>query len=237
MSSLKAQAIQTTLTGDWQSAITLNQKLLKEDPDDIEALNRLAFAFTILGKPKNAKSIYQKVLRIDSKNPIALKNLNRLDGLAKNPKAFSYRIRDVSALFIEEGGKTKVIELINVADSKVVGLLRIGEPLILSIKRLKIFVLTSQNRYVGMLPDDIARRLIKFLKGGNAYEAYLRSVEQRKVTIFIKETKRSARFKNQPSFMPLGKNKIAFANPSKNAVSENESEEDQDSGDTVLPES
>lgn len=237
MSSLKAQAIQTTLTGDWQSAIALNQKLLKENPDDIEALNRLAFAFTILGKPKNAKVIYQKVLRIDSKNPIALKNLNRLDGFTKNPKAFSYRIRDVSTLFIEEGGKTKVIELINVADSKVVGLLRIGEPLILSIKRLKIFVLTSQNRYVGMLPDDIARRLIKFLKGGNAYEAYLRSVEERKVTIFIKETKRSARFKNQPSFLPLGKNKIAFTDPSKNAISENESEENQDSGDAVLPES
>lgn len=237
MSSLKAQAIQTTLTGDWQNAVTLNQKLLKEDPADIEALNRLAFAFTILGKRKSARDIYQKVLRIDSKNPIALKNLKRLDGFVKKPKALAYRIRDVSTLFIEEGGKTKVVELINVADSKVIGLLRIGEPLILNIKRLKIFVLTSQKRYVGMLPDDIARRLIKFLKGGNTYEAYLRSVEERKVTVFIKETKRSARFKNQPSFMPLGKSKIAFANPSKNSIYENESEEDQDPGDTVLSES
>lgn len=235
MSSLKTQAIQTTLTGDWQSAITLNQKLLKKDPDDIEALNRLAFAFTILGKPKNAKSIYQKVLRIDSKNPIALKNLNRLDGFAKNPKALAYRIRDVSALFIEEGGKTKVVELINVTDSKVIGLLRIGEPLILNIKRLKIFVLTAQKRYIGMLPDDIARRLIKFLKGGNAYEAYLRSVEQRKVTVFIKETKRSARFKNQPSFMPLTKGRIALQT-SKAPISENESEESEDSGDAVASE-
>lgn len=237
MSSLKTQAIQTTLTGDWQSAIALNQKLLKDDPDDIEALNRLAFAFTILGKTKNAKDTYQKVLRIDSKNPIALKNLKRIDGFAKNRQSPIYSIRDVSTLFIEEGGKTKVIELINVADSKVIGLLRIGEPLILSIKRLKIFVLTQRKHYVGMLPDDIARRLIKFLKGGNTYEVYLRSIEQRKVSVFIKETKRSTRFKNQPSFLPLGKNKIAFTNPSKNTISENESEEPEDSGDAVLPES
>ncbi|MBI1982015.1 MAG: hypothetical protein HYY87_02065 [Candidatus Levybacteria bacterium] len=211
MASLKAQAIQTTLTGNWQNAVTLNQKLLKEDPYDIEALNRLAFAFTILGKTKNAKTVYQKVLRIDSKNPIALKNLKRIDGIVKNPKAFAYNLKDISTLFIEEGGKTKVIELINLADSKVIALLRIGESLTLNTKRLKIFVLDQKKRYVGMLPDDIARRLIRFLKGGNIYEAYLKSIDDRKVSIFIKETRRSARFKNQPSFMPLGKGKISFA--------------------------
>jgi len=232
MSSLKTQAIQTAITGNWQSAITLNQQLLKEDPDDIEALNRLAFAFTNLGKSKNAKNLYQRVLRLDSKNPIALKNLKHIDGFAKNRAAFTYRIKEVSTLFIEEGGKTKVIELVNVADSKVIGLLQIGEPLVLSIKRLKIFVLTQKKHYVGMLPDDIARRLIRFIKGGNAYEAYVKTVEERKITIFIKETKRSARFKNQPSFMPLGKNKIAFANPPKNSISENEPEESENSGDS-----
>lgn len=228
MSSLKTQAIQTAITGDWKNAITLNQQLLKEDPNDIEALNRLAFAFTILGKAKNAKSIYQRVLRLDSKNPIALKNLKRLDGFGKNHQVFSYNVKDASTLFIEEGGKTKVIDLINATDSKIIGILTIGESLILNIKRLKIFVLTQKKHYVGMLPDDITKRLVKFIKGGNTYEAYVKAVEDRRVTIFIKETKRSARFKNQPSFMPLGKNKMALVNPPKGYGIESEAEEPEE---------
>lgn len=215
MSSLKTQAIQTAITGNWQNAITLNQQLLKENPDDIEGLNRLAFAFTMLGKAKNAKNIYQRVLRLDSKNPIALKNLKRLDGFGKSHQTLDYNVKNASTLFIEESGKTKVIDLINVADSKLIGLLQTGEPLILNIKRLKIFVLTQKKHYVGMLPDDITKRLVKFIKGGNIYEAYVKAVEDRKVTAFLKEIKRSARFKNQPSFMPLGKNKMALVNPPK----------------------
>ena len=54
--TLKTQAIQTALSGNWEKAIDINKSLIKEDPSDIDALNRLAFAFTILGKTKDAKS-------------------------------------------------------------------------------------------------------------------------------------------------------------------------------------
>ena len=69
MIPLKSQAIQTALTGDWQTAIILNLQLLEENPEDIETLNRLAFAYTILGKVKEAKQTYQKVLHLDTQNP------------------------------------------------------------------------------------------------------------------------------------------------------------------------
>ena len=78
MTSLKLQAIQTALIGDWKNAISLNKKLLDENPQDIDTLNRLGLAYAISGKAKDAKTTYQKVLDIDPLNPIALKNAKRL---------------------------------------------------------------------------------------------------------------------------------------------------------------
>ena len=200
---IKNQAIQTALMGDWDQAVTLNQELLKENPEDIDTLNRLAFAFSVLGKVKNARETYQRVLNIDNQNPIAVKGLKRLVGSSEKNNLNILKgplLGLTDTMFIEESGKTKIVELVNIATPKTITSLIIGEALILRVKRLKIFVLDQKNEYVGVLPDDIGRRLIKFIKGGNNYEAYIKSLEEHRVIIFIKETKRSTRFKNQPSF-------------------------------------
>lgn len=214
MSLLKTQAIQTALIGDWTNAISLNQELLKDDPNDIEALNRLAFAYAIVGKVKEAREMYQKVLSNDILNPIALRGLKRLANNSVGSYGEQYeqpvRSNQFNSLFIEETGKTKVVELINVADKKTVSRLRTGEPCHLSIKRLKIFVLNDQKHYMGMLPDNIGNRLIMLLKGGNCYEAYIKSIESNKVSVFVKEIKRCNKFKNQPSFIATEKSVLSF---------------------------
>lgn len=229
MTQLKAQAIQTALMGDWNNAITLNQSLLEENPDDIDTLNRLAFAYSSIGNIKEAKSLYQKVLGLDNQNPIALRNLKRLnDGGAS--KLTTAPPSQVSNLFIEEPGKTKVIELLNVADKKVITPLRSGEMLQLVIKRMKIFVLDQEKQYIGMLPDDIGRRLIRFMNGGNQYEAYIKSVDNNKVTIFARETKRTSKFKNQPSFFSTDRTKLFTGSSGKQGGKKRfETEDDQDS--------
>lgn len=200
MIPLKSQAIQTALDGDWTQAISLNQEILKENPDDIETLNRLAFAYTISGDKKEAKALYQKVLQLDPRNPIALKNLNRLKNETDNVSS-TVILKPLNTLFLEETGKTKVVELVNVAEQKTIAHLRTGEELTLSVKRLKVFVLDSNKKYIGVLPDNIGKRLIKFLTGGNHYETYVKSVNNNSVSIFVREIKRAARFKNQPSFL------------------------------------
>lgn len=214
MTLLKSQAIQTALMGDWNTAIQINQELLEENPDDLETLNRLAFALTVVGKTKEAKKIYHRVLDIDEQNPIALKNLKRLNNSNKKAHCNSqYSLANqINTMFIEETGKTKVIELVNLAAPKIIGNLMTGELLTLCIKRLKIFVLDGKKQYVGMLPDDIGKRLIKFIKGGNIYEACVRAIEDHKVVIFTKEVKRVSRFKNQPSFISGDKTKSALTN-------------------------
>src|SRR5579864_2713030 len=195
MPTLKTQAIQIALTGDWRKAIDLNQLILQEEPEDIDTLNRLAFAFLSIGNPKNAKHLYEKVLALDMQNPIAIRNLKRLHDV--NVK----KILTINNLFIEEPGKTKVMDLINIADKKVISHLRSGEELDLRIKRSRIFAYDLDNQFIGMLPDDTCQRLIKFIVAGNMYDAYVRTVDSNKVSIFIREIKRVKKFKNQPSFV------------------------------------
>lgn len=207
MTPLKTQAIQTALIGDWSTAITLNEEILVENPDDIDTLNRLGFAYASLGSTKEAKNIYQKVLVLDTQNPIALRNLKRLAGPQQKIQNGSPLVR-MNNIFIEEPGKTKVIDLINVAEQKLIMLLRSGELLTIQIKRMKIFILDSQKQYIGMLPDDIGKRLISFMDGGNEYEAYVKTVNNHKVTVFVRETKRSPKFKFLSSFISNDKKPV-----------------------------
>jgi hypothetical protein len=111
--------------------------------------------------------------------------------------------------FLEEPGKTKVVELVNLAQTNVIESLRTGQSLELSVKRLKIFALDGKQ-YIGVLPDDISRRLIKFIKGGCSYEAYVKSSNPHKVTLFIKETKKTTRYKDQQSFTTLTESPLAL---------------------------
>lgn len=210
------QAIQTALTGDWNSAISLNKSILEENPNDVEALNRMALAYMVLGKSRSAKNTYQKVLEIDPLNSIALKNLKKVQSDSSKDKGDNVTIQ-VNNIFLEETGKTKVVELINLAQAEILLTLRTGQSVDLSTKRLKIFI-SQGKKYVGVLPDDIGKRLIKFIKGGNKYEAFVKSVSHQNVAIFIHELKRAAKFKDQPSFLQTVEKKLNLKKNGKTKV-------------------
>lgn len=204
--TLKNQAIQTALDGKWQEAISLNKSLIHDDPQDINALNRLALAYSITGKIKEAKSTYMKVIKIDPLNPIALRNIKKFK--EKNFTVSNLNsATHINNTFIEEPGKTKVVELINMAQPKILEGLRTGQSVELSIKRLKIFV-SEGKQYIGVLPDDVARRLIKFINSGSKYDAFVKSSNPHKVAVFLKEIKKSTRFKDQPSFTSLSESPL-----------------------------
>lgn len=200
MLNSKDQAIKTALKGDWDEAIKINKQLLKENPQDTETLNRLALAFSIVGKTPKAKSTYQKVLELDPLNSIALKGLKKLktDSSKKNGDSQTLLVNNT---FLEETGKTKVVELINTAQTQVLAKLKTGQSLNLQVKRSKIFVVEGEKQYIGVLPDDIGKRLIKFISGGSKYEAYVRSSSPSSVSVFLREIKKSARFKDLLSFI------------------------------------
>ena len=76
-------AIGFALSGNWDEAVKANLEIINQNPDDTDALNRLAKAYTELGKISQARETAKKVLAIDTVNPIALKLIKKLK-LTKN---------------------------------------------------------------------------------------------------------------------------------------------------------
>ncbi len=202
MLHLKDHAIKLALDNNWEEAISVNKEMLAENPNDLDSLKRLAYAYMQSGRLEDAKDTYTRIIEFDKTNPIATKNLKKLSSLSqqKNGIASTSHINHMDNVFIQEAGKTKTVELTNVTDKRTLMSLQHGDDIHLIIKRSKIFALTQDKTFIGMLPDSIGIRLIGFIKGGNEYQACVKSVDDKSVTVFIKETKRAKKYSNQSSF-------------------------------------
>lgn len=209
MSDLSQRAIDAALKQNWEDAISINKEIIESDPQNVEALNRLGFALIEHGDFKEAKETYEKVLEFNKFNQIALKNLKRIS-FAKEARAKAkgqangVQAKRFSGLFLEETGKTKVINLINLAEAQILLTLHATDEVKLIPRRRGVTVTTVNDEYVGQLPDDVARRLFMLMQGGNQYEAYIKSVDRKDISVFVRETFRSPALRNEASF--LGRN-------------------------------
>lgn len=201
--NLQKLAIDAALESRWNDGLKLNKKIIKVDPEDADALNRQARCYMELGKNNLAKKYYQQVLKLDPYNPIALKNLKIVKAFKSNgiPHSTDGQIKIAPALFLQEPGKTKVVNLLKVAEPKTLSLLFCGMPVSMLLKNKRIIVVDRDRGYLGVLPDDICHHLIRLVKGGNKYNLIIKSVKVNGLSVLIREIKRSKRFKNQPSFL------------------------------------
>lgn len=199
-SDLAQQAIQAAVSGDWKTAERLNSTILEQNPNDIDALLRLAHALSQLGKTREAATFCEKVLKIDQYNQFAIRGLSRLKKMKKT-KIFSHH--GLQTLFVEEPGKTKTVTLVHTASPQVLASLDSGEKVLFVPRRHRISVATEGQTYIGRLPDDLSVRLLGFIEGGNKYEAVIHSVNEM-VKIFIREIYRSPKFEQTPSFFHEG---------------------------------
>lgn len=204
-SELSHQAIDAALCSEWERAIKLNSKIIKEFSDDVDALNRLAHAYFEICNYKLAKKYYSLALEIDSYNPIAIKNLKIIQSIKKvngqKPAPGNHHEKISPSLFLQEPGKTKVVSLLKVAEPQKISQTYCGMCVEIIIKNRGITILDENANYLGVLPDDTAHRLIKLMKGGNRYLAFIKSIRVNGIAILIREVHRSSRFKNQPSFL------------------------------------
>ena len=206
--SLAQAAIAAALSQNWQQAAKINEKIILLDSENVEALNRLARAQACLGHRKLAEKTYKKVLEIDPYNIIALKNMEKLTKangggltLTLDPSlAQNQGNTNLSRVFLDEPGKTKLVSLLNLAPPSTLAALSCGDQLILKCKNHAISVSSNGGTYLGAFPDDLAHRLLGFISGGNQYEAYVKSSSTKNLTIIVRETLRSEKFGNQPSF-------------------------------------
>lgn len=202
-SNLNHQAIDAALESRWEDAVKLNKKIIKLDPENVDALNRQAKAYMELGKFNLSKKYYNQVLKFDPYNPIALKNLKIIKPFKSNghPHISNGHYKLSPTLFLQEPGKTKIVNLLNVAEPQKLSQTFCGMRVETIIKNRRIIIVDSEGGYLGVLPDDICHHLIRLLRGGNKYELIIKSIKINSLAVLIKETFRSKRFKNQPSFL------------------------------------
>ncbi len=194
------QAISAALNQDWKKAIQCNLALLEDDPDNIEAHNRLAYAYLKNGNIEKAKSTYKKVLKIDKYNPIATKNLKWLSNLNRADIQKQVTISTSPNIFLEEPGKTKIVTLVNPAPNRILCNLASAQKVHLVPKKHSIEVRNDSETYLGALPDDLSFRLLKLITAGNIYDAYIKNVTNNSISIFIRELKRGKKYHLVPSF-------------------------------------
>jgi len=199
--STQEDAIQAALRQDWKEAIRLNTIILKTEKKNIDAHNRLGFAYLKSGQIKKAKETFEKVQKLDCYNQIAAKNLKKLTS-TKREALITTNTYDISPLlFLEEPGKTKVVDCINAAPMNILTCLTCGQEVFLKPKKHTVEVRDQHDKYLGALPDDVAFKIIKLLLAGNTYSVFVRGISKNCISVFIRELSRGKRLKNQPSFI------------------------------------
>ncbi len=205
-SALVQDAIAAAKDQEWEKAVEINEEILERDENDLGALNRLGLAYMQLGKPYKSRDAFKQVLEKDKSNLIAKKHLESLKNKEKSVSALS------NTYFIEEPGKTKIVELHRLAQKKVLSKLRVGEACKLVTKKNKyISIETESGKYIGALPDDLSHRLSKLIKRGNEYICLVHSFADNACSVHLRESKTSAKNKDLQSF-PSGKAASAALN-------------------------
>lgn len=197
------KAIDAALNGRFEEALQLNQQILKNDKQNVDALNRLARAYFELGNLKLSNKYYNLALKYDPYNPIAQKNLKIIKAFKGKPNGKNSQTPAFvsPSLFLQEPGKTKIVALLKVAEPAKLSQIYCGMQVILLIKQRGISATDQEGGYLGVLPDDLAHTLVRLIKGGNKFSACVKSVRVNGISIMIREEKRSERFHNQPSFV------------------------------------
>jgi tetratricopeptide (TPR) repeat protein len=203
------EAIELALASRWVEAVQVNRGIMDRFGPDEDTLNRLGKAYTELGQLSEAIEAYQSTLKMNPVNPIAVKNLSKLQALrGGQPVPTSKAKVDVDA-FIEETGKTSLTALHVHADgdpcSKVAG----GDPVKLIVAGDTMNVETARGISLGHLEHALGRRLIKFLEGGNRYSGAVATCEGGAVRIIVRETYQDPKFFGRPSF-PIKRGRDEF---------------------------
>lgn len=216
----KGLAINSALSNDWKKAIEINLVILAQNPQDTETLNRLSHAYQEIGMIGKAKSTYKKVLQLDPYNSIATNNLEKLSSLTKRDLTRSQREATnlnlmSSDLFLEEPGKTKVVDLGDLAMGNILATLHIGDEVVLEAHGQEVVVVLGTKR-LGKLPPEIGVKTADAIRKGSKFSVVIKSVVIKKsrqetlVSIFIREVFHSPKLITPPFLSSTNSNSTAF---------------------------
>jgi tetratricopeptide (TPR) repeat protein len=202
---LEQQAVDAAINQRWDRAVELNKKILTIDKTMIDPYLRLGFAYMQLKQIKDAREIYNKALKIQPKNQVALDNLERITILEDKETTIVHNDNPIfdPRIFLEVPGKTRSVPLVNLGQKNHLAQVTVGQEVFLLPKKRKVEIRTKNNDYLGSLPDDLSKRLIFFLKAKSKYRAYVQEAGLTRIVIFIQEDKKG---KNVAHFMSFPAN-------------------------------
>jgi hypothetical protein len=204
-------AVQLAISGKWDDAVKLNKFIIDSFGADEETQNRLGKALSELGKLKDAKSAYEAALKLNPMNSIAKKNAARINTLLHQKEGLKVGGTKVDLnLFVEEMGKTVFTILENPPGSDICSKVAAGDVAELKIEGDGIAAETSRGVRLGLLEPKLARRLIKFMRGGNRYQAGITSCEGNAVKLIVREIYQDPHFAGKPSFPMRRKREVEF---------------------------
>jgi hypothetical protein len=203
-------AVQLAIAGKWDDAVKLNKFIVDNFGADEETQNRLGKALSELGKLKEAKASYEAALKLNPMNSIAKRNAARINALLHQKEGLKVGGTKVDLnLFVEEMGKT-VITTVENSPADICSKVAPGDVAELRIEDDGIVAETSRGVRLGQLESKLARRLTKFMRGGNRYQAGLTSCEGSTVKLIVRETYQDPRFAGKPSFPMKRKREVEF---------------------------
>ncbi|HEY3195644.1 MAG TPA: hypothetical protein VGK42_10465, partial [Candidatus Dormibacteraeota bacterium] len=112
--------------------------------------------------------------------------------------------------FVEEMGKTVITTIDNPPAADICSKVAAGDVAELRIDGDGIVAETSRGVRLGSLEAKLARRLIKFMRGGNRYQAGVTSCDGNTVKLIVRETYQDPRFAGKPSFPMRRKRDVEF---------------------------
>ncbi|TME71368.1 MAG: tetratricopeptide repeat protein [Chloroflexi bacterium] len=204
-------AVQLAIAGKWDEAVKLNKFIIDSFGADEETQNRLGKGLSELGKLKEAKASYEAALKLNPMNSIAKKNAARINALLHQKEGLKVGGTRVDLnLFVEEMGKTVITTVDTPASPDICSKVAAGDVAELKIEGDGVVAETSRGVRLGSLEAKLARRLIKFMRGGNRYQAGVTSCDGNIVKLIVRETYQDPHFAGKPSFPMRRKREVEF---------------------------
>lgn len=224
--SVVERAIEAALTGEWEEAAEANRQAIEMAPGDVESHNRLGKALSEIGSVQDAIHAYEAALQLDSNNPIARRNLERLGkidtganshatGSRRNARSRSKGSKNNSAAAEPDAGKSGkprrstfladqansiVTRLHYPAPVSVLATVSAGDFPTLEVEDRGVVVLSPDGEYLGALEPRLGSRIARLLEGGNRYESVIASTGDTSVSVLIREIYRAPALAKKPSF-------------------------------------
>ena len=213
------EAVALAIAAEWDAAVELNRRSIELHGPDEESHNRLGKALTELGRLQEAKDAYEATLAINPMNTIARKNAQKLNTLLQaNEGIRGGTMRVDLNLFVEEMGRT-LVTTIDCEDREVASRIAPGDVAELKPEEDGIVIETVRGLRVGLVEAKTARRLLKFIAGGNRYQAGVTGVDGTAIRVIIREIYQDPKFAGKPSFpMRRPKREVEFRPYAKEAV-------------------